>query len=167
MMPARKTPLRTHTPLRPGAPLPRVAGQPKPRKPLRQHRVRHVASDTRAVREDLTKDQRDLLHARYGGRCESQLSPRCPIRLPEKGWHAGHRTNRGRGGNNTDLWGRTANCAWCNWYQEDHTGEAEARGLYLRTGLDPRTEPLVLPDGREMFLLGNGRYWDPATGEVA
>lgn len=125
---------------------------------LRPQRLRHVASNTPARREDLTTRQRATLRARYGGMCESQLSPLCPKRLPEKGWHAGHRTNRGRGGNNTDLWGRTANCAWCNHYQEDYPAEAEARGLYLRTGLDPRTEPIVLPDGREVFLLADGRY---------
>lgn len=154
----RRVPLVTRTPLRRTGGPRRVAGLPRQRTPIRERRQRHMASNTPARRDDLTRRQRGRLYARYGGMCESQLSPECTRRLPETGWQAGHRANRGRGGNNTELWNRTANCPWCNYWQEDHPAEAEARRLYLRTGLDPRTEPLILPDGREVFLLATGKY---------
>lgn len=136
---ARKTGLRTYTPLR------RVAGMPRTRR-------RHVASNTPAVWDDLTMQQRARLYARAGGRCEGALTRDCWGRLPEDLWQAAHRQARGQGGDNTALWNRWVACEKCHAWQHAHSDAAEETGHYIRSTGDPERRPMCLPDGRIVRL---------------
>ena len=152
-VPLRRTGrLATVTPLTRSRMPARVAG-------LNQRRRRHMATDTPAVYEDLTRRQRALLYARYAGRCEGALVPDCWGRPPDDLWQAGHRRNRSQGGSNTTLSNRWAGCPPCHRWQTDHSDEAAETGHYIRrTGLDPRRMPMCLPDGRIVRLDDHGRY---------
>jgi hypothetical protein len=144
--------LATRSPLHRHTPLPRrVAG-------LNPRRRRHAATNTPAVREDLTRRQRATLYARSGGHCESGLSPACWGRIGPTHWHAGHRINRSRGSHNRCLACRYASCAPCNYWQEDNPTAAAESGHYVRTGLDPHRLPMCLPDGRIVLLGADGTY---------
>lgn len=153
----RRVPLVTRTPLHRTAGPRRVAG-------LRPRRRRHVATNTPARREDLTRRQRAQLYARSGGWCEAGFFPGCWGRLPEDLWQAGHRVNRARGGHNRCLACRYAGCPPCNYWQEDNPAAAEETGHYVRTGLDPHRMPMCLPDGRIVFLTEAGTYAPSVLG---
>jgi hypothetical protein len=152
----RRVPLVTRAPLRRRKPLPRpVAG-------LRPRRWRHVASDTPARREDLTRQQRAQLYARAGWRCEGALTLACWGWLPEDLWEAAHRQARGQGGDNTALWNRWVACPPCHRWQHAHSDVAAETGHYVRTGLDPHRMPMCLPDGRIVLLGADGTYQEVA-----
>lgn len=153
-MPARVAPLTRATPL------PRVAGQPHRHTALAQKRRRHVATDTPAVREDLTPGQRGLLWLRSEGRCELGMAPDCTIHVRATGgtWHACHRYDRARGGHNRCLACRYVGCPPCHRWQHNHPAVAAETGHYVRTGLDPHRMPLCLPAGRLVVLTADGAY---------
>lgn len=131
---------------------------------LRDRRYRHVASNTPARREDLTRQQRAHLYARSGGWCEGALTRDCWRRLPEDLWQAAHRNARGQGGDNTALWNRWAACPPCHAWQHDHSDAARESGHYVRSGLDPRRMPMCLPDGRVVILGETGGYAPAVLG---
>jgi hypothetical protein len=144
-MPARVVPLRTKTP-----PRPRVAG-------LRRRRRRHMATNTPAVRDDLTATQRRTLYARSGGCCEC-----CGLLVPYGEFEAAHRQARGQGGNNVALWNRWVARPFCHRLaarsQHNNPLPYEERGLYVRSTGDPEYRPVLLPDGRVVRFTADGRY---------
>lgn len=139
------------TGIRPG----KVAG-------LRPQRRRHVATNTPAVREDLTAGQRGQLWLRSDGHCELGVAPDCTVRVRPTGgyWHACHRYDRARGGHNRCLACRYVGCPPCHRWQHNHPNAAVQTGHYVRTGYDPHRMPMCLPDGRIVRLTEAGLYED-------
>lgn len=154
---ARRTPLTATTGLQRTRMPHRVAG-------LNPRRVRHMATGRPATRDDLSRQQRDRLWNRSGGNCEGGLVPDCWGWRPRNaGWHACHRYDRARGGDNTALWNRWLGCPPCHRWQTDHSDAAAETGHYVRTGMDPRWLPICLPDGRIVRLDDAGGYEEVAV----
>ena len=141
-IPPRSTPLRSRIGLRPT-------------------RRRHMATDTPARRDNLTKAARFALWCMFDGHCAG-----CGRHIALDDMEPCHRQARGQGGDNTALWNRWPGCATCH-----RTGRlaahrrpllAEQRGLWVRSRLDPRTVPLTTWDGRQGYLTAAGTFEEAA-----
>jgi 5-methylcytosine-specific restriction endonuclease McrA len=149
----RHQPLKALTPLKRGQGLKRRHGLDRGTTRLdRNAPARPRAATSRPI----TPNLRAALWIRSGGLCEA-----CGLLLPEKGWHAHHRLRVAHGRLDT-LPNLVALHPLChvNAPQAVHqrTGWAQDRGLLVKSTDDPVLMPLTLPDGRRVWLSGDGRY---------
>lgn len=146
-MPARRTPLRNTKALARKTPLRAVSAGTQARSRARRTNPPPAVSPT----------VRALLLERAGGRCEV-----CGAPTLVTGVNVHHRQPRGAGGSKTPSVNEPPNllhlCPPCHGLVESQRALAYTHGWLVKRPTDPACVPVLLWDGRTVFLTPDGTY---------